>query len=146
MNKKIKYQKKVYIAGKIGTQSEREILEKISKLCEKLGFRTFLPHRDVGLAQGLKDIKRIFKGDIEIGLKDTDLVVAVLDGLHVGAGTSWELGYAYAKKIPAIGIKTDESLEDALEYLSSILICSMPIVKSLEELEKKIKSMFNQAA
>src|SRR3989338_7515161 len=89
----------------------------------------------------VKDAKKIFEGDIVNGFKDCRLVIASLDGLHVGAGTAWELGYAYAKGIPAIGIKTDESVEDGFEYLSSILIASMPIVSSFEELEKKIKEM-----
>ena len=130
---------KVYIAGKISSETEREFLEEVSRICENLGFKTFLPHRDVGLVRGIKDVKRIFNGDIIEGFKDCSLVVAVLDGLHVGAGTSWELGYAYAKGIPSIGIKTDESPEDALEYLSAILIASMPIVNSLKELEKMLK-------
>ena len=126
---------KIYIAGKIGSKSEREFLEEIDNLCRSLGFETFLPHRDVGLAKGMKDVKKVFEGDIKKGFKNIDLVVAVLDGLHVGAGTAWELGYAYAKGIPAIGIKTDESVENALEYLSAILIGSMPIVSSLNELK-----------
>ena len=130
---------KVYIAGKISSETEREFLEEVSRICENLGFKTFLPHRDVGLVRGIKDVKRIFNGDIIEGFKDCSLVVAVLDGLHVGAGTSWELGYAYAKGIPSIGIKTDESPEDALEYLSAILIASMPLVNSLKELEKTLK-------
>lgn len=131
--------KKVYIAGKIGSESEREFLEKIDSICKRLGFETFLPHRDVGLAKGIKDIKRIFKGDVTDGFKDCKLIIAVLDGLHIGAGTSWELGYAYAKAIPAIGIKTDEKPEKALDYLSAILLGSMKIVTSLEELEKELK-------
>ena len=136
-----KKQIKVYIAGKIGMNSEKELLEKVDALCRKLGFETFLPHRDIGIAKGINDIEKIFDGDIKIGLKNADLVVAVLDGLHVGAGTAWELGYAYAKKIPAIGLKTDESIEDALDYLSSILIASMPIAKNFEELEIEIKKI-----
>jgi nucleoside 2-deoxyribosyltransferase len=130
---------KVYIAGKLCTDSEREFLEKITKIAEELGFETFLPHRDVGLAKGIKDVKKIFEGDIINGFKNCDLIIADLNGLHVGAGTSWELGYAYAKNIPAIGIKTDEPVEDALEYLSAILINSMNIVTSLEELREKLK-------
>jgi len=137
----IKKKPKVYIAGKLRDNEEREFLEKVSRLCESLGFETFLPHRDVGLAKGIKDVKRIFKGDIINGFKDCSLVVAILDGLHVGAGTAWELGYAYAKGIPAIGIKTDESPEEALEYLSAILIGSMKIFSSLEELEKELKKL-----
>lgn len=132
---------KVYIAGKIRTESERELLEEIDKLCKSFGFETFLPHRDVGLAKDISDVKRIFNKDIIGGFKNCKLVIASLDGLHVGAGTAWELGYAYAKKIPCIGIKTDESIEEALEYLSAILIASMPIVSSLEELKNYLQEI-----
>ena len=134
---------KVYIAGKLCDESERENLENIAGLCEDLGFETFLPHREVGLAEGINNVKEIFKGDIIQGFKNVKLVVAVLDGLHVGAGTAWELGYAYAKGIPAIGLKTDESISDALEYLSAILISSMKIVRSLEELKEELRKHKN---
>lgn len=133
--------KKVYIAGKLRTDFERESLEKIDSMCKKLGLNTFLPHRDVGLASGPEDIDMVFKGDIIEGFKNCDLVIALLDGLHVGAGTAWELGYAYAKKIPAIGIKTDESPEEALEYLSAIILSSTKIVSSYKDLEKEIKKV-----
>lgn len=132
---------KVYIAGKITTEEERKSLEEIDRLCKSLNLKTFLPHRDIGLAKGINDVNKIFKGDIIDGFKDCDLIIALLDGLHIGAGTSWELGYAYANRIPAIGIKTDEPLEDALEYLSAILIGSMPIVTSIKELEEKLKEI-----
>lgn len=135
---------KVYIAGKLCTDSEREFLEKIDRLCKKLNLETFLPHRDVGLAKNMKDVDRIFKGDVIEGFKDCKLIIAVLNGLHVGAGTSWELGYAYAKSIPAIGIKTDENPEEALDYLSAILLGSMKIVTSLEELEREIKKLIKR--
>ncbi len=136
-------QKKVYIAGKIWTDIERAQLKAIDALCKRLGLQTFLPHRDVGFAKSMKDAPRIFKGDITDGFKDVVLVIASLDGLHVGAGTAWELGYAYAKGIPAIGLKTDESAEEGFEYLSSILIASMPIVSTMEELERKIMEVLN---
>ena len=133
------YFMKVYIAGKILTDEEREILEKIDALCKKLGLETFLPHRDVGFAKSINDAEKIFKADITEGFKDIKLVIASLNGLHVGAGTAWELGYAYALGIPAAGIKTDESPEEGFEYLSSILIASMPIARSFRELEKMLK-------
>lgn len=130
---------KVYIAGKIGNSEEKELLEEVTSLCESLGFETFLPHRDVGVCSGIEDVSRIFEGDIIFGMKDVDLVVAVLDGLHVGAGTAWELGYAYARGIPAIGLKTDESVEEGLEYLSAILLGSMEIVNSVEKLREELE-------
>ena len=91
------------------------------------------------MASGVEDVERIFKGDIEEGFKDVELIVADLNGLHVGAGTSWELGYAYAKGIPCIGIKTDESISEALDSLSAILIYSIDIVDSMEKLSERLK-------
>ena len=136
---------KVYIAGRLCNENERKLLEKITEIVESSGFETFLPHRDVGLAENLNDVEKIFRGDITNGFKNCKLVVAVLDGLHVGAGTAWELGYAYAKKIPVIGIKTDEPVEDALDSLSAILIGSMEIVDSFDKLREKLKE-FNPRA
>jgi len=130
---------KVYIAGKLCSKGEIEFLEKLAKIVEDLGFETFLPHRDVGLAKGMQDVEKIFKGDIEEGFKDCKLVVADLNGLHVGAGTAWELGYAYVKGIPCIGIKTDEPIEDSLDSLSAILIYSVDIVDSLDKLKEKLE-------
>ena len=132
---------KAYIAGKLRTKEERDILEKIDKLCKNLGINTFLPHRDVGLAKDMKDVEKTFRGDIIEGFNGCGVIVALLDGLHVGAGTAWELGYAYAKGIKLIGLKTDEPVEEALEYLSAILIGSMKIVSSFEELKKELKKL-----
>ena len=36
-----------------------------------------------------------------------DVVVALLDGAQVDDGTAWEIGYAYAKGKPVVGIRTD---------------------------------------
>lgn len=130
---------KVYIAGKLCSETEREFLEKLAGLVEELGFETFLPHRDVGLVKGMKDVEKAFKGDIINGFRNVSLVIADLNGLHIGAGTAWELGYAYAKGIPVIGIKEDESIEDALDSLSAIIIHSTKIVGSLEELKKELR-------
>jgi len=132
---------RIYIAGKLHEKSEISQLEEIDKLCKELGHTTFLPHRDVGLCKDITQVKEIFKGDITDGFKDIELVIADLNGLHVGAGTAWELGYAYAKNIPAIGFKTDEDPKDALEELSAILLASMPIAISIQELKAKIQEI-----
>jgi nucleoside 2-deoxyribosyltransferase len=41
------------------------------------------------------------------GIDRTDVVLAVIDGDAPDSGTSWEMGYAYAKKKPIIGLRTD---------------------------------------
>ncbi len=40
-------------------------------------------------------------------IDDCDAVVALLDGVQVDDGTAWEIGYAYAKGKPVVGIRTD---------------------------------------
>ena len=36
-----------------------------------------------------------------------DVVVALLDGMQVDDGTAWEIGYAYARNKPVVGVRTD---------------------------------------
>lgn len=132
---------RIYIAGKLSDKSERERVEKLDAVCKELGFDTFLPHRDVGLVKNISDAPRIFRGDITKGLATCDVVVVSLEGLHIGSGTAWELGYAYAHKMPIIGIKTDEPVEDALDYLSPIIIASTKIVTSIAALKKELRNL-----
>ena len=132
---------RIYIAGKLSDETERTRLEEIDKICQELGFETFLPHRDVGLVRGLHDAERVFQGDIIKGLAYCDAVVVSLEGLHIGSGTAWELGYAYAKNMPVIGIKTDESVDEAIDYLSPILVASTKIATSINELKQALQAL-----
>lgn len=134
---------KVYIAGPLCTDKEREFLEEIDRMCKKLGLQTFLPHRDCGLWKSMNDVKRIAKGDLK-GFEDCDFLIANLNGFNVGAGTAWEMGYAFAKKIPVIAIKTDKKPEEALEEISAIIFGTTKILTSLEELEKEIKILIER--
>lgn len=44
---------------------------------------------------------------VRAAIDDCDAVVALLDGTQVDDGTAWEIGYAYAKGKPVVGIRTD---------------------------------------
>ena len=134
---------KAYIAGPLCLEKERLELEKIDVLCKRLGLKTFLPHRDCGLWKEGKDIIEIAKGDIE-GFKKCDLVIANLNGFNMGAGTAWEMGYAFAKNIPIIAIKTDRKKEKSIEEISAIIYGSTKIVDSLNELEKELKLLIKR--
>jgi len=48
----------------------------------------------------------IFMSDKSL-LERADIVIAVLDGPDVDSGTAWEIGYAYARGKPIIGVRTD---------------------------------------
>ena len=95
----------------------------------------------MGLVRGIHDAERVFQGDIIKGLAYCDAVVVSLEGLHIGSGTAWELGYAYAKNMPVIGIKTDESVDEAIDYLSPILVASTKIATSINELKQALQAL-----
>jgi nucleoside 2-deoxyribosyltransferase len=50
--------------------------------------------------------RRVMEGCRD-ALAGCDLVVALLDGAQVDDGTAWEIGYAHAKGMPVIGVRTD---------------------------------------
>lgn len=129
---------KVYIAGPLCIEKEREFLEIIDEICKKLKLKTFLPHRDCGLWKSMKDVERIAKGDLD-GFKDCKLLIAVLNGFNIGAGTAWEMGYAYANKIPIIAIKTDRKPEECIDDISAIIYGTTEILTSLEELKEWLR-------
>jgi len=131
---------KVYIAGPLCERKEREFLENIDKLCKKFGFETFLPHRDAGLYSENKNIEKISNKDLE-EIKTCDIMIGSLNGLCVGAGTAWEMGYAAAIGKKVIGLKTDRKINESIGEISVIIAGQVNILESLEDLEKELKKL-----
>ena len=108
--------KRVYIAGPLFNQHERQYLEDIAKHLESNGLECFLPHRDLKgveeselttteISQETKD--KIFSIDLN-ALKNADITVALITGWDIDSGTSAEIGYTYAKNKPIIAIDASE--------------------------------------
>ncbi|MFA5992264.1 MAG: nucleoside 2-deoxyribosyltransferase [Candidatus Pacearchaeota archaeon] len=129
---------KVYIASPLCVKEDRDFAEKLDSLCKELGLETFLPHRDCGLWKEGVSFEKIAKGDIE-GFKNCKLLVANLNGFNIGAGTAWEMGYAHARGIPIIAIKTDRKLKDSVEEVSAIIMGLTKIVSSFEDLKREVE-------
>jgi len=53
-----------------------------------------------------RDFPEIFRACID-GVREADVVVAVLDGADVDSGTALEMGVAYERGIPIVGLRTD---------------------------------------
>lgn len=71
-------------------------------------------------------------------MDNSDIVVAVLDGVDVDSGTAWEIGYAYAKEKPVIGLRTDfRSLSDGVVNL----MVEMAIVALARDENELLKTM-----
>ncbi len=81
-------------------------------------------------------------------LKETDVLIALLDGPLVDDGTSWEIGYFYSIRKdgqPILGIRTDfRSAGDVPGAQVNLMIdCSCDLIfSSSEALLKKLEEIF----
>lgn len=125
-----------YIAGPLFNEGERWFDEQICARAEVAGFETFLPHRDQAPDSGdTFDPEAIFHWDVE-NLERADLVIANLNGVTSDDGTSWELGYAYARGKHLVGVYTDMRLTFEDQVVNLMLQYSLNhLSRSLEELE-----------
>jgi len=135
--------KRIYIASPLFSQAERNFNDYLSKFLENMGFETFLPQRDgYKLSELLSNgaskssaLKKIFELDIN-EIKNSDIVVFIMDGRVPDEGACVEIGYAYAMGKECIGLKTDSrTLMSDLD--NPLIIGSLKdrIARNLKELE-----------
>ncbi len=99
---------KLYLAGPLFTQAERRWLRELGVALGERGHEVFLPQDDASLPL-LRDPPD-FHGAFEScrdAIDRCDAVVAVLDGPDADSGTAWECGYAYARNLPIVAVRTD---------------------------------------
>jgi len=105
---------KLYFAGPLFTAAERDWNAGCARrLGEDLGCEILLPQafcapfEQHGHDHGVgADYGQVFAACRE-HLDRADAVLAVLDGADADSGTAWEIGYAFARSIPVIGLRTD---------------------------------------
>ncbi len=98
-------------------------------------FEVYLPQEvgDDTVHRDRRAHQAIFERHLAV-LGDTDIVVAVIDGADADSGTSWEMGYAYARGIPVIAIRTDFRIAGHYEQVNLMLEQSARVVRSTEGL------------
>ncbi len=140
----------VYIAAPLFTEAECDFNRKLSDEIEKIGFKVFLPQED---SNNIKDSSRysllirneknrhkiIFNKNV-VAIEKSDIIVAVIDGTDVDSGTAWEIGYAFAKGKPVLGLRTDFrtlGVEGTVNLMieSSVILCA-----SIPELLNRLKA------
>jgi nucleoside 2-deoxyribosyltransferase len=138
---------KVFIAGPLFSQAEREFNLKVDEGLRKHGFETFLPQRDAGkldellAKEGERAYRTIFERDLR-GLEGADAVVAILDGPDVDSGTAFEVGYAFSKGKPVVGLKTDMRVFAKGEELNNMLVQGIrALAKNLDEVVSELKKL-----
>ena len=110
---------KLYIAGPLFTCAERDFNQHLAAFLEEEGYAVFLPQDFVeGIAEDKDFNANVFKACIEY-LNRADAVVAIADGADADSGTCFEMGYAYAKGMPILCVRTDFriSKEDGLNLM-----------------------------
>lgn len=107
---------KVYFAAPLFSRAEQDYNEKCATMIRAVSdaIDLYVPQEaeDINDKSKYADSLMIARGDAD-KVKESDLVIAVLDGLSVDAGVAAEVGMAYALDIPMIGLYTDVRTQGA---------------------------------
>jgi len=126
---------RVYLAAPLFSEAERLYNVHIAGLLKKNLFEVCLPQDagDDSAGRGHHEHERLFLLNKE-ALEHADIVVSIIDGADADSGTSWEMGYAYARKKTVIALRTDFRHVGAGEHVNLMLEQSAVVVTSPEQL------------
>ncbi|MCK4283321.1 MAG: nucleoside 2-deoxyribosyltransferase [Candidatus Brocadiae bacterium] len=138
---------KIYLSGPVFTQVQRRWNRLLAAgLQERIsGAEVILP-QDFKFGQSYnrpEDFPKIFEACVR-GAREADAVVAVLDGPDVDSGAALEIGIAYERGIPIIGVRTDyrESQDRGLNLVvagaCTEILREMSFSEDMEQLVKDL--------
>jgi nucleoside 2-deoxyribosyltransferase/predicted secreted protein len=126
---------RLYLAAPLFSAAERHYNQYLAELLRNNFFDVYLP-QDTGDDSPTRDRNAhedIFEKHLA-ALASTDVLVAVIDGADADSGTAWEIGYAFAKGIPVVSIRTDFRMAGHHEHVNLMLEQSSVIIHSDVEL------------
>jgi nucleoside 2-deoxyribosyltransferase len=133
--------KTVYLAAPLFSEAECDFNRKLKIELHSLGFKVFLPQEDSNNVHDKTDRQKIIFDKNLKGIERSDILVAVIDGADVDSGTAWEIGYAFAKGKPVIGLRTDFRTLGIEGTVNLMIERSVILCMSLSELLNHLKSM-----
>ena len=101
---------RIYFAASLFSQVERKWNRMLAA-----ALRELMPDLDIVMPQDFKTAGKyndsrqygaLFRMCVD-GVESSDAVLAIIDGAEVDSGVAWEIGYAYARGTPVIGVRTD---------------------------------------
>ena len=133
---------KVFVAAPLFNEAERTFNAQTAKTLRDNGFEVWLAQEAPFIQHGNHKEKRmIYDSDI-LALKNSDVIVAVLDGAEVDAGVAYEMGYAKALGKPIAGLKTDYRTFSEKEKVNLMLEVSLiEICKNVVEVIDLLSKM-----
>lgn len=128
-------QYRIYLAAPLFSEAERTFNASVARLLEHHLFDVHLPQEtgDDSDSRSSREQDRLFHSNT-MALENSDYVVAIIDGADADSGTAWEIGYAYARKIPVIALRTDFRRIGNHEHVNLMLEQSATLVRSTGEL------------
>ena len=131
----------VYLAAPLFSEAELDFNRMLRDEIKSSGFNVFLPQEDSNNVKDRDDRQNIIFSKNEAAIDKSDIIVAVIDGTDVDSGTAWEIGYAYARSKPILGLRTDFrtlGIEGTVNLMieRSVVLCTSKI-----ELLDCLKSM-----
>jgi hypothetical protein len=93
----------IYLAGPLFTRGEVEFNADLAQRLRAGGYCVYLPQQ---ACAGLTEPEALFGRCME-GLAGAGMVIVILDGTDADSGSCFEMGYAYARQLPIIGVRTD---------------------------------------
>jgi nucleoside 2-deoxyribosyltransferase/predicted secreted protein len=126
---------RVYLAAPLFSEAERVFNASVARLLISGLFDVHLPQEagDDSDKRNLQEQERLFQ-DNKTALEEADFVVAIIDGADADSGTSWEMGYAFARGKQVIALRTDFRRVGHHEQVNLMLEQSAKIVRNREEL------------
>lgn len=93
----------IYLAGPLFTEAEIQFNQAIASQLVADGYAVYLPQAECA---GTDDPQELFQRCM-VGLDGAAIAIVILDGTDADSGSCFEMGYAYAKGLPIIGVRTD---------------------------------------
>ncbi|MCZ0860191.1 nucleoside 2-deoxyribosyltransferase [Methanocorpusculum sp. MG] len=126
---------RIYLAAPLFSEAQKIYNAGLADLLASQYYAVHLPQKfeDTAESRSKNREELIYRWNLA-ALKNSDIVVAVIDGSDVDSGTAWEMGYATALGKRIIAIRTDFRRYSENELVNLMLETEAEVVGSSEEL------------
>ncbi|MDB9313563.1 nucleoside 2-deoxyribosyltransferase [Spirulina sp. CS-785/01] len=125
----------IYLAAPLFSLAEQQFNLTLAQSLRSQGFTVFLPQQE---CTGIPDTQNIYSTCLR-GLQNAQVLVAILDGADADSGTCWECGYAVARNIPVIALRTDFRNSGDTQGFNAMLYHSATVtLEGSENLESRL--------
>lgn len=130
---------RVYLAAPLFSEAQKIYNAGLADLLSSQYYAVHLPQmfEDTAESRNKNREELIYRWNLA-ALKNSDIVVAVIDGSDADSGTAWEMGYATALGKRVIAIRTDFRSYSDNELVNLMLETEAEVVRSQDELLSRL--------